>query len=319
MSINKCNFAGEYNRFLFMGRRFFYVPLSVLLLATTCLVSSCGQGGGGISHATNKLTLDTILVDSRHHLEGDTTKPYCDIHVSFVYPIESQIANLDSLQHFFVSTLFGPAYEDLTPADAVEAYIKSYVDNYNRDAVIYRETTGNSGVPYSLLPEHNHEGNGDADSDRFYSYYENISNSIVYNRNELISLQVKQSNNKGGAASYQLFRNHVYNLRKGSPVPESDLFNAGYDTALRQIIIASLLEQNRVKSIDELEELGFFGIQEILPNKNFLLNEEGIIYTFNKGEYSAYQLEAPEILIPYGAIRSLLRENSIASKLANLK
>ena len=108
-------------------------------------------------------------------------------------------------------------------------------------------------------------------------------------------------------------------MRQEAPVTENELFNAGYDTALRNILIASLLEQNGVKSIEELEELGFFGVREILPNKNFLLNDKGIVYTFNKGEYSAYQLDAQEIMIPYGSIRSLLRENSVASKLADLK
>lgn len=100
---------------------------------------------------------------------------------------------------------------------------------------------------------------------------------------------------------------------------ESDLFNAGYDSALQSLIVTSLLDQNNVKTVSELEDLGFFGIQEIVPNKNFLLNEKGIIYTFNKGEYSAYQLDAPQVFIPYGAIRSLLKENTIVHKLAELQ
>ena len=71
-----------------------------------------------------------------------------------------------------------------------------------------------------------------------------------------------------------------------------------------------------MKSVEELEDLGFFGVQEIVPNRNFLLTEKGITYTYNKGEYSAYQLDAPEVFIPYSAIRSLLRENTPAAKLA---
>jgi hypothetical protein len=304
-----------------MERRFFLLPLCSLLIAAAFLMTSCGKGGSSLNRRANNLTLDTILFESRHHLEGDTANPYCDIRLQFIYPVNSDDTNLDTLQHYFVTALFGTAYEDLQPAAAVEEYVRNYVDNYTRDAAIYRETAGTTVKQDDLMQAdtHDHDHEGHSVSDSFYSYYESISDTILYNHHGIISFQVRQSNNKGGAASYQLCRNHVFNLKRGAPVAESDLFNAGYDTALRHILIASLLEQNGVKSIEALEELGFFGIREILPNRNFLLNDEGIIYTFNKGEYSAYQLDAPEIMIPYGSVRSLLRENSVASKLADLK
>ena len=142
---------------------------------------------------------------------------------------------------------------------------------------------------------------------------------MVYNQYGLIAFQVKQSNNKGGAISYDSYRNYVINVHNGSQVTENDIFNPGYDTALQSLIINSLLEQHGVKTISELEELGFFGVQEIVPNRNFLLNDKGIIYTYNKGEYSAYQIDAPQVFIPYAAILSLLRENSVSEKLAYLQ
>ncbi|MDD2511728.1 MAG: RsiV family protein [Proteiniphilum sp.] len=296
-----------------------FLPAYWLLLAAVFLCTSCGESGGNRSQAGNNLKMDTISVVSRHHLEGDTTNPYCDIKVEFIYPLSSQKTSLDTLQQFFVTAVFGTAYATLKPDAAVKAYIRNFVDHYTHDAGTYRETARELDELNALIPEIDHADNEQVGKDRFYSYYESISDSIAFNQQGLLSFQVKQSNNKGGATSYQLCRNYVFNLRAGAQVTENDLFHAGYDTALQNIIIASLLEENGVKSIEELEELGFFGIREILPNRNFLLNEEGIIYTFNKGEYSAYQLDAPEIMIPYRSIRSLLRENSIASKLADLK
>ncbi len=304
-----------------MERRILWLPLCSLLIAASTLITSCGNGGDSLNRGTNNLTLDTILLDSRHHLDGDTANPYCDIRLQFVFPGSSGDTDLDTLQHYFVTALFGPAYEGLTPSGAVEAYVRNYVDNYTRDASIYRSTADRIIVQESPMVDdiHEQEFRDQSPTNSFYSYYENISDTILYNHHGIISFQVRQSNNKGGATSYQLYRNHVFNLKRGVPVTESDLFNAGYDTALRQILITSILEQNGVKSIEELEELGFFGIREIVPNSNFLLNDEGILYTFNKGEYSAYQLDAPEVMIPYASVRSLLRENSVASKLADLK
>ena len=114
------------------------------------------------------------------------------------------------------------------------------------------------------------------------------------------------------------YSNYVWNLENGNQLTENDIFVSGYDSVLHNLLIASLIEQNKVESLDELEDLGFFGVGEIVPNNNFLINDKGITYTFNKGEYSAYQLNAPEVFIPFNDIRQLIRENSIVSKLANL-
>ena len=92
----------------------------------------------------------------------------------------------------------------------------------------------------------------------------------------------------------------------------------GYDVALQQLFANSLMQQNEVKSISDLEDLGYFGIQEIMPNRNFLINNEGITYTFNKGEYSAYPLSAPEVFIPFNELKMLLKPNTVVSKIAGL-
>lgn len=297
------------------NRRSFY---ALLLLASLLLVS-CSYNGRSMDKAGNNVVFDTISLISRNYLEEDTTNPYCDLRIEFVYPVSSHKTNLDTLQQFFVRSMFGTSYDSLRPAAAVETYRKNYIDNYRSDAKTYSEIVRdmhelNERIPYMDLTD-----NEQTTEELFYSYFEDLSNSIVYNQHELLSFQVKQSNNKGGATSYTSLRNYVFSLNRGAQVNENEIFNAGYDTALQGLIVASLLEQNGVKTVDELEDLGFFGIQEIVPNKNFLLKREGIIYTFNKGEYSAYQLDAPEVFIPYKAIRYLLRENSIAAKLADLK
>jgi len=291
---------------------------SLVLLASLYLIS-CDNSGRSVFKTRNNVSFDTIRVVSRDHLEGDTANPYCDIRIDFIYPVSSHTTSVDTLQQFFVRSMFGTSYDTLRPDAAVEAYKKSYIDNYTYDARIYREIVGDMHELNAMIPAIDISDSEHATEDIFYSYFENLSDSIVYNQYDILSFQVKQSNNKGGATSYTSFRNYVFNLNRGNQVTENEIFNAGYDTALQSLIVASLLEQNSVKTVDELEDLGFFGVQEIVPNKNFLLNSEGIIYTFNKGEYSAYQLEAPEVFIPYKAIRSLLRENSVASKLADSK
>lgn len=283
------------------------------------LMVSCGNSGSSKIKAENEISFDTISINKRQHLDNDSTRPFCDISVNFVYPVKSAKTNLDTLQRFFVSNMFGPSFEDLKPLAAVEAYISNYIDNYSHDAYTYSESVSDMEELNALIPGIDVDDSEHEIDKLFYSYYESLSDSITFNQHGILSFQIKQSNSKGESASYYVsYSNHVINLNTGDQITEYDIFNAGYDKALQVLIITSLLEQNGVKTIDELEDLGFFGINEIVPNKNFLLNDKGIIYTYNKGEYSAYQLTAPQVFIPYNVIRSLLRENTIVSKLADL-
>ncbi len=294
------------------------ILLFSLLLITSLMLTMCDNSGRSMFRADNGVDFDTIRADYRNHLEGDTTNPYCDIRVYFIYPISGRKTSVDTLQQFFVRSMFGTPYDTLQPQKAVQAYIRSYIENYTLDAKTYRETVDDIHELNELIPGMDATDSEYALPDLFYSYHGILSDSIAFNQYGILAFQVKQSNNKGGATSYQVYRNYVFNLNTGSQVTENEIFNAGYDTALQSLIVASLLEQNGVKTVEELEDLGFFGMQEIMPNRNFLLNKEGITYTFNKGEYSAYQLDAPEVFIPYKTIRSLLRDNSIATKLADL-
>jgi hypothetical protein len=290
-----------------------------LLLLDIMLMVSCGNSGSSKIKAENEISFDTISINKRQHLDNDSTRPFCDISVNFVYPVKSAKTNLDTLQRFFVSNMFGPSFEDLKPLAAVEAYISNYIDNYSHDAYTYSESVSDMEELNALIPGIDVDDSEHEIDKLFYSYYESLSDSITFNQHGILSFQIKQSNSKGESASYYVsYSNHVINLNTGDQITEYDIFNAGYDKALQGLIITSLLEQNGVKTIDELEDLGFFGINEIVPNKNFLLNDKGIIYTYNKGEYSAYQLTAPQVFIPYNVIRSLLRENTIVSKLADL-
>lgn len=291
---------------------------SLLLLAIIAVVS-CNSNERSSFITENDIDFDTINVNRRYHLDDDSTKPYCDIRVNFIYPKNSSNTSLDTLQQFFVSNMFGPSFESLEPSAAIDAYVNNYIENYSYDASTYGESIYEMQELNELIPGIDvNDGEYELD-DIFYSYYESLSDSITFNQYGILAFQIKQSNSKGEADSYYIsYSNFVIDLNTGTRITESDIFNAGYDKALQSLIIASLLEQNQVENIDELEDLGFFGINEIVANGNFLLNDKGIIYTYNKGEYSAYQLTAPQVFIQYSAIRSLLRENTIVSKLADL-
>ncbi len=291
----------------------------ILILLISIVVISCNNKEASKFRVENDIEFDTIRTAKRHHIEGDSKNPYCDIRIEFVYPKTSKETELKTIQQFFVKSIFGGSFEELEPEHAIEAYVSNYFKNYSKDADTYRGTVTDMNELNALIPGIDIHDSEHVMSDMFYSYFESLSDSITFNQYDIISFQVKQSNSKGEPNSFYVsYRNYVLNLNTGNQILEGDIFIGGYDYAMQNIIITTLIEQNDVETLEDLEDIGYFGVREIVPNKNFLINDKGITYTFNKGEYSAYQLDAPEVFIPFNIIRPLLRENTIISKLANL-
>ncbi len=283
------------------------------------LLIGCNDPGKSMFKKDNQINFDTLLIEKKHYLSNDTLKPFCELNVNFVYPIESSKSKLKRIQQHFIQTAFGRNYDAFVPEEALNEYVNNFIKNYETDANIFDEDLLDLENHPDLIPQnmdllHDHE----LQSTTFYSYQESLSNKIHFNESNLLSFQVSQVNNKGGSATYSSYNNYVINLKTGEMLTESDLFSPGYDLALQQLFANNLLQQNQVKTISDLEDLGYFGIQEIVPNRNFLIDSKGITYTFNKGEYSAYPLSAPIIFIPYNEIKMLLKSNTVVSKLAGL-
>lgn len=296
------------------------IATHITLASLLFLISvGCNQSGRSMFTKDNQVKFDTLLVDKKHFLHNDTSQPFCELNIAFIYPIESSKADLNRLQQLFIRTTLGRNYESFSPEEAIDEYTNNFVKNYETDAKIFDEDLLDLENHPNLIPPNMDElHEQELRSNEFYSYHETLSNTIHFNESDLLSFQVNQLNNKGGAATYSSYNNYVINLKTSDLLSENDIFTPGYDVALQQLFANNLLQQNNVKSISDLEDLGFFGIQEIMPNRNFLINSEGITYTFNKGEYSAYPLSAPVVFIPFNDLKMLLRNNTVVSKLAGL-
>ena len=258
-----------------------------------------------------------MVVEKRQYLHNDTVSPFCDLNVHFVYPSLSEKADLKRMQELFIRNTFGQQYDGFVPKEAIEQYTTDFLRNYEADAHIFQSKSQELENHPDLLPQNldlNHEN--ELQSNEFYTYIETLASKIHFNKNNLLSFQVFRTNSKGGSATYSAYNNYVINLETGDLITENDLFVAGYDVALQQLFADKLLQLNKVSTVYDLEELGYFGIDEIMPNRNFLIDELGITYIFNKGEYSAYLLDAPEIFIPFDDLKMLLKENTLVTKLA---
>jgi len=299
-----------------MFKNITFIPL---FLIPVFIFSACNTKKSNIPQ-DNDVVFDTLYLSQQMFLDNDPSKSSCNLEIRLVYPVASKKMNIDTLTNLWTSCIFGQSNTGISLQQAAKSYIDTYFQRYRQDAENFRENRFDKD-PLSALTDSSYstlEEEADKLRSEFYSYYETLTDTVTYNQNDLISLQVRSVSNKGGSESYETFRNFVIDLKTGNILSEKDIFIEGYEPQLRRIIINKLLKQNGVNDISELEQLGYFGVNEIVPNRNFLVDAKGITFIFNKGEYSAYLISAPVIFIPYEEIRHLLRENTTVWKLAEI-
>lgn len=272
----------------------------VALFLISIIVSGCITGAK--KSADNDITFDSISVDKTYHLLENPENPNCNLQINFTFPVKYDNKEiLKKVQQQFVSSYFGDSYETLSPEEATAKYTEDYLNSYKDLTDEYKAELAKAD---------------DTPVGAWFSYYEMSSDDIAYNQNDIISYTVNFENYTGGAHGAHSFTNHVINLKTGNPIAEEDIFVDGYQEDLAQILIDRIAKQNSLDDVKELENIGFFSIDEIFPNGNFLIDDNGITYTYNEYEIAAYVVGATNVHLPYEEIQHLLKKESPIAHLA---
>ena len=280
--------------------KIYIVKTFFVWLVAVGLLSACGSDAKKVKE--NDIRFDTMTLKESYHMKNIETNPGCSLQINFLYPAEYQNQQvLKAAQQQFIRAFLGDDYMQCSPREAVSLYAVNYLNDFKK-----RETDFESDV----------EEHGSEPNDEWYSSYEILSDSIYYNQNDLLSMVVSKEYDTGGAHNAHHYTNRVIDLRTGERVTEAAVFIEDYQDDLAKIIVDAIALYNNVDKVSELENIGFFNINEIYPNKNFYVDEIRITYTFNEYEIAAYVVGATSVRIPYEKIRHLLRKESPIAHIA---
>ena len=253
--------------------------------------------------AENNIRFKTIHKTAAYHLFNASENPNCDFSTDFTYPEQFENEKiLPEIQSKFIISAFGEKYAGIVPQAAIDKYIESYIQTYKEIEPDYLKDK-----------EMNHESGENFAS--WYNYYENISTEIIFNRGHIISYTTKFENYTGGAHGAHQYTNYVISLETGNWIKEGDIFIDNFKEPISKLLIDKIVEINRVDNVSGLIEVGYFGIEEIQPNDNILINEQGITYTFNEYEIAAYAIGTTKVLLTFDEIALYLKKESPISHL----
>ena len=271
---------------------------SIFLFSLAGFLIGCNTGVK--KNPENPIQFDSLFFEKSYHFFDDDKNPGCSLQINYVYPVNySNRDILTLMQQQFVSVFFDDIYKTLTPEEVVEKYTDYFIKTYKDVEQDFK------------IALENHDMEID---EKWYVNEEFASNKIVYNRNDLLSFVVCKEYYYGGVRGHN-YVNRAIDLTTGRRITEDEIFADDYQDDLAKIIIDAIALSNNVE-MTELENIGFYNLEEIFPNNNFYVDESGITYTFNEYEIAAYVVGAVSVQISYDNIRHLLRREGPVSKLA---
>ena len=82
-----------------------------------------------------------------------------------------------------------------------------------------------------------------------------------------------------------------------------------------QLLKQQLLKQNNAVGNEQLNDLGYFNVENISVTHNFYFDDKGVTWSFLPNELAVEAVGEPKIFIPYDDLPDYLCESSIIQRL----
>ncbi len=130
----------------------------------------------------------------------------------------------------------------------------------------------------------------------------------------LIVLEIREESNTGGVhgSEWSDFVNWSTNAAK--PLYLKDILINGYEAKLTKIGEKIFRKNEQLSDTASLELSYFFKNDIFVLNNNFFITPKGIAFYYNNYEIKSYAAGPTTLLIPYTAIKQLLRPNTVITQ-----
>lgn len=220
--------------------------------------------------------------------------PNCWVHVDMLYPQiddEKYIALRDSLVKSLAQRITMVPHNNFSK-DSTQAFVNSYVAAQVSD---YKEDLNQAS-----------ELDFDVYSYSVFSRRIDLCDSLVYNKNGIVSITMLSQEYTGGVHGNDLLTTFNYDLERNEAITPSVLFLDPKDSRIVELLLGKLMVEFDASTPEELEYAGIFNYQVLEITNNFYFTEEGITFYYNPYELAAYAVGPIELSVTYSELSPFL-------------
>lgn len=270
-----------------------FATISLLMLMSLAF-SSC-KGNGAATMTTDSIVKEDAFKKSN----GELCKIKTTVVIYYPEEYKDKGATQELNELFCKSVLKAP--------DNVKD-IKTALNHYAKSII-----SQNSPLEVDEnAPSYSDEDFEDIDVDNFEI---SVRITEVYNKNDLISFcceKIVKKNNKETSVSHHYVNLDLKTMKK---LTYRDLFLNDRDELITQMLRSKLMEQEGVKDEEELNNLGYFNLQNLYVTNNFYFSDNGITWCFEPGVIAVPAIGETSLLLPFEELMRFKCEDSALNRI----
>ena len=271
------------------------ILLSVILLLFSCNKNGTGKKGDGkpaVTVKTQQLSDNsgfTMSGGERCTIVADATIDY-PVSTSSGMPV-------DSLQRLFA------------------AYVLESGDSLSLQEAM-RQVVANSMHQYDFMKEPvNSDEVAESEEMTTLKYATSTRVTPVYNLNGVVTFERVDVVKKNDKVTSITHRYYSFDTETQTIIDLNRLFRDDAIADVCQLLKQQLLKQNNATGNEQLNDLGYFNVENITVTRNFFFDDKGMTWSFLPNELAVEAVGEPRITISYGDLEPSLCEGSIIERL----
>lgn len=263
----------------------------------------CGSCNKGAADADNyngdTVAVETVkLSDTSSFVKGKGDKCTIIAEASIAMPVKYMDDNsIEALRKLVCKHLFYAA--DYVGVDeAMKLYIGNTLHQYD----------------FSDAPESD-EIELDNTTENVQTYNNSVTVSVYYNKHNIITFCKVEVVKKDGQVTSVTHRYYSFDLESMSFIGISNIIREDAMQALCNELRNRLMVNNKVTTNDQLNEIGYFNIDNLNVTRNFYFDKNGITWSYLPNELAVEALGEPTVTLEYEVIEPFLSDKSVIKRL----
>lgn len=276
-----------------------YISLILLALAMTFIYASCSGGKGSNTADGDEATVTLSSLKEADTLSfplsnGNNCKVQVDVSVTYPKSFVNK-QETEKLQKLFI-TMVLECGDSLTIEEAVKQY-----------------TTGITRQNGASEDEDDDFALEDENGTPIDKILINVNITAAYNQKNIITFCKEVTYKRNDVVTSKMHRYYNLDLADMKPIDRT-IFRDDAMSDVCQLLKDKLLEQTHTRNSDELNEIGYFNIDNLSVTDNFCFEENGITWSYLPQELAADALFEPRITLGFDVLKPLASENSVINR-----
>ena len=137
-------------------------------------------------------------------------------------------------------------------------------------------------------------------------YHDHLTGRAEYGMENVINYRLLEDVFTGGAHPCKLTSILRFNTQTGEFITLDDVFPTLNQTRLQDILLAKLMKDQNVQSLDELHQKGILEMTDMFISSNFALREDSIEFHYNEYDIAPYASGACTICVSYEDVKDII-------------